>query len=73
MEGSAVEAGEPGAETDLVALIDLEGREAGVATNLVAHTLNLILLLDLEDREAGTTTNLVALTLDLILALAPED
>jgi hypothetical protein len=54
-------------------MIDLEGREAGAATNLVAHLLNLILALDLEDREAGAATDLIALTLDLILALAPED
>ena len=54
-------------------MIDLEGREAGAATNLVAHVLDLILTLDLKDREARAATNLVALALDLILALAPED
>jgi hypothetical protein len=73
VEGSAVKAGEPGAETDLVAMIDLEGREAGAVTDLVAHALDLILALDLEDREAGAATDLVALTLDLIFALAPKD
>ena len=75
MEGSTVEAGEPGAETKLIAMIDLKGREAGATTNLVALVLDLILALalDLEDGEAAAATNLVALTLDLILALAPED
>ena len=73
MEGSAVEAGEPGAETELIAMIDLEGREAGAATDLVALTLDLILAPAPEDGKAGAATNLVALALDLILALAPED
>ena len=73
MEGSAVEAGEPGAEIDLVAIIDLKGREAGAMTNLVAHALDLNLAFNLEDREAGAATNIVALTLNLILALAFKD
>ena len=75
MEGSAVKAGEPGAETELIAMIDLEGREAGAATNLVALTLDLILAPAPEDGEAGAATYLVnlALNLILILALAHED
>ena len=75
MEGSAVEAGEPGAETELVAMIDLEGREAEAATDLVALTLDLILAPAPEEGQAGAVINLVALALDLILilALAPED
>jgi hypothetical protein len=79
MEESAVKAGEAGAETDLVAMIDLKGREAGAATNLVALALglnlalDLILALNLEDRGARAATDLIALTLNLILALAPKD
>ena len=73
MEGSAVKAGEAGDETNLVAMIYLEGREAGAATNLNTLALDLILALNLEDSESRTTTDLVALTLNLILALAPKD
>ena len=73
MEGSAVEAGEAGAETDLVAMINLEGRDAGATTNLVTLALDLILALDLEDREARVVTDVVALALNLILSLAPKD
>jgi hypothetical protein len=53
-------------------MINLEGREAGAAINLVALALNLILAPDLKDREARAATNLIALALDLILALAPK-
>ena len=55
MEGSAFEAGEPGAVTKLVAMINLEGREAGAANDLIALTLDLILAPAPEDREAGAT------------------
>ena len=61
MEGSAVEAGEPGAETKLIAMIDLEGREAGVATDLVALTLDLILAPAPEDGPGTLEANLRSL------------
>jgi hypothetical protein len=65
VEGSAVEAGEAGAETDLVAIINLKGRKAGATTNLVALALDLILALNLEDREARAATDLSTLALYL--------
>ena len=55
-------------------MINLEGREAGAATDLVALTLDLILAPAPKDGEAGATTNVaLALNLILILALAPKD
>ncbi len=61
------------AQSELVATINLKGREAGATTDLVALALDLILALAPKDGEAGATTNLVALALDLIFAFTPED